>query len=273
MKKLMFFTTLTHLSFGVCLFAQNLWHDLPRDDIYRANVPPEYGGEWEYNNALRWTTLGPLARYSDIIGVGQVSQLTNGQFLVTVDHALVGCTNGAIIKMYGEWKGMKIYDELFGENGPQYSWHFPLIFYFPTNESRIIFAVSTNDYSNSFFSSKMYWDHADIPVKGDIDEGNRLRYLNRSWWYVDRDEGLLLTQFTNVVQTVRFDRNWTNYLHHCRDGANSASNRVREDSFRDLRSLCDQATDEQAQFILNDPLIDQKHKDWLIITRPHLQGN
>ena len=40
-------------------------------------------------------------------------------------------------------------------------------------------------------------------------ENNTLCFLNRSWWYLERDDGLLLTQFTNVLQAVRFDRNWT----------------------------------------------------------------
>ena len=271
MTKLMTTATSVLLTLGVCLYAQSLWHDLPRDDIYAAKQPGEFG-DYHYYLALDWKTLGPLARYSDIIGIGYVSQQqTNDPFIVTVDLALVGCTNGAVIKMYGEWEGKKLFEEFFGGKDPRTNMSFPLVFYYPTNESRIVFAVSTNDYRYSSSSSKMYWEHVEIPEKGGIDEGNRLRYLNRSWWYVDRDDGLLLTQFTNVIQAVRFDRNWTNYLHLCRDGANSPSNRVQEDSFINLRDLCVQASDEQAQFILDDPLIDPKHKNWLIATRPHLQ--
>ena len=89
-------------------------------------------------------------------------------------------------------------------------------------------------------------------------------YLNRSWWYVDRDEGVLFNQFTNVLQAVRFDRNWTNYYSLCRDGASSTSNRVREDSFWDMRFLAVVATDERMQIMLADPLVDPKHKQCLL---------
>jgi hypothetical protein len=237
-------------------------------------MAPDRLGEWSYGEALAWTTLGPLARYSDIIGVGQVSQRTNDHFVVTVDHALVGCTNGAVIKMYGAWEdyeGGVTWEEVM----PDMAWETSVMgywqsFYFPTNQGRIVFAVCTNDV-NTYWN--MYWDQAEVSKNpGNNMNFNGLRYINRSWWYADRDDGALFTQFTNVLQAVRFDRNWTNYLHLCRDGANSPSNRVREDSFIDLRDICDFATDEQAHFILDDPLIDPKHKNWLIATRPHLQG-
>jgi hypothetical protein len=87
-----------------------------------------------------------------------------------------------------------------------------------------------------------------------------LRYLNRSWWHVERDDGLLTTQFTNVLQAVRFDRNWTNYFHLCRDGEYSASNRVREDSAGDMRDVAFYATHAQRSFILADPLVKPNHK-------------
>ena len=281
MKKLMTTATSTLLTLCVNLYAQqpsslSPYGGGPRDNIFAAkHIQPGKNGDNQYRSALDWTTLGPLARYSDIIGVGQVSQQqTNGPFIVTVDHALVGCTNGAAIKMYGEWNGVKIFEELFEGGSPQNSHFCFLIFDFPTNESRIVFAVSTNDYRHSTSYENMFWNHTKIPeTLSDIDEGNRLRYLNRSWWYVDRDDGLLFTQFTNVIQAVRFDRNWTNYFYLCYNGANSPSNRVREDSSKDMSGIFNRATDEQAQFILDDPLIDQKHKDWLIRIRPHLQGN
>ena len=112
----------------------------------------------------------------------------------------------------------------------------------------------------------MYWNHTQIQVEPEyVREQLSLRYLNRSWWYADRDDGLLFTQFTNVLQAVRFDQNWTNYFYLCRDGANSASNRVREDSFRDLRRIAVFSTDERAQFILDDPLVDPRHKTMILI--------
>jgi len=248
------------LALGVYLHAQKAHlqppspnsYDGPRDEIHYF---------WKdahrsvYGEALLGTTLGPLARYSDIIGVGHVSQRGEDHFTVTIDHALVGCTNGAVIVVYDG------YDE-----GRESVWP-GMEAYFPTNLGRIVFAAHTNVYNGGW--GRMFWNHAEIPREPwEILERPSLSYLNRSWWYVDRDDGLLFTQFTNVLQAVRFDRNWTNYLHLCRDGANSPSNRVREDSFWDLRSLVGQTTETQMQFILADPLIDQKHKNWRL-SAPH----
>jgi len=257
--------TLATLAISIYLHAQKQiplpqthpWvHDGPMDNIIWTRSYREY---WD---AVAPTTLGLLARYSDIIGIGQVSQRTNDHFTVTVDHALVGCTNGAVLVVYDRY-------EINGEYTPYENWlQYYCPNYFPTNQSRIIFAVSTNVYDFGF--TRMFWSHAEIPLEPKYVLNNiSLSYLNRSWWYVDRDDGLLLTQFTNVLQAVRFDRNWTNYFYLCRDGANSPSDRVREDSFEDLCSLCFDSTDEQKQLILDDPLVDQKHKDrlnaWLLI--------
>ena len=258
MKK--FFTTTTYalLIFGICLHAQQYeWHKPNAPSLYGYDGPPDEifwakMSDVSYGLAVIDTTLGLLARYSDIIGVGQVSQRSNEQFTVTIDHALVGCTNGATIEVHAvfDWGGGE-YDA---------SW---MDAYLPTNQSQIIFAARTNNYDS--IPWQLYWNHPEVPIKpDDIYEHVSISYLNRSWWHVDRDDGLILTQFTNVLQAVRFERNWTNYIYLCRDGANSLSNRVREDSFRDLRHLCGQATPEQAQFILEDPLVDQKHKDWML---------
>jgi len=111
----------------------------------------------------------------------------------------------------------------------------------------------------------MYWSSPEIPRPPKRVQTNyELRYLNRSWWYPERDDGVLFTQFTNILQAVRFDRNWTNYFELCRDGATSTSNRVREDSFWDMRLLSAVATPERVQIILDDPLVHISHKTLLL---------
>jgi len=242
MKKLLT-TTVAIMAICIIVFAQQQprsptnYHG-PYDDTYWT------GNDWvHYDDAIRRTTLGTLARYSDIIGVGTVGHLADDHFMITVDHALVGCTNGASIMVY--------------EDPETLYWKYPFAEkanYMPTNDSRIVFAVYTNDYG---YGARMYWNlpTLDIPWPKTILDRNQLRYLNRSWWHVDRDEGVLFDQFTNVLQAVRFDRNWTNYFHLCRAGANSPSNRVREDSFWDMRFLAILATDERAQFMLNDTTV------------------
>jgi len=130
--------------------------------------------------------------------------------------------------------------------------------YMPTNHSRIVFSVYTNDYGSG---NLMYWRSPVIPFPpGRVLPHYEMRWLNRSWWYPEHDDGVLFTQFTNIIQAVRFDRNWTNYFELCRDGANSPSVRVQEDSFWDMRFLIIGATEERVQIILNEPLVDSRHK-------------
>jgi len=94
MKKLLT-RTITLLPLGICLHAQqqNFIYEGPPDDTY-------WTGESDYSYLFPKTTLGTLARYSDAIGVGKVSNKIDDHLTVTVDHALVGCTNGASIVMY-----------------------------------------------------------------------------------------------------------------------------------------------------------------------------
>jgi len=252
MKK-MLTTICVILTLSVIIFAQKQprfptsYHG-PYDETYWT------GWNWvHYDDLSSCTTFGSLARYSDIIGVGIVSNVADDNFTVTVDYALVGCTNGASIVVWED---------------PNTLWnHYPIkkkADYLPTNDSRIVFAVYTNDYGGG---GRMHWSAPtlDIPwPRPKVLTRYQLRYLNRSWWHVDRDDGVLFDQFTNVLQAVRVDRNWTNFFYLCRDGANSSSNRVREDSFWDMRDLALLATDERMQFILDDPLVDQKHKDCLL---------
>ena len=240
MKKLMTTTTLAFMATIINLHANG--YEGPQEDLFWA-----WMGD-AYNGVIFDTTLGCLALDSDIIGVGQVSHRTNNHFTVTIDHAVLGCTNGAAIVVYCSVEEQEVIDDY-------------LLPYFPTNLSRIVFAARTNEYE----WSRMFWDQTQIPEKPwHIRKKLTLEYLNRSWWYADRDDGELFKQFTNALQVVRFDRSWTNFVYLCRDNANSPSNRVREDLFWDLRIICIQANNEQRQFLLDDPLIDPKHKERML---------
>ena len=238
MKKIMAINTIVFITTIIDLHANG--YEGPNDELLWAIDP---------STAIFNTTLGLLALDSDVIGIGLVTQKTNDYITVTIDYALLGCTNNATIKLYSGAIG---YDE------PE-DWL--LDEYFPTNMSRIVFAARTNVYE----WSRMFWDQTQIPEKPTyIYKKLSIEQLNRSWWYTDRDNGELLIQFTNVLQTVRFDRSWTNFVYLCRDNANSPSNRVREDLFWDLRIICIQANNEQRQFLLDDPLIDPKHKERML---------
>ena len=207
-----------------------------------------YSGPTDDNQRdMRDSTLGVLARNSSVIGVGRLVGMGDGHFTITVDHALVGCTNGASLVIYRQtYDYSKALPEFIHDNYP------------PANQTQIVFAAYTNLYF--YKDGEIVWS----PKKWEPEQKKHLalRSLNRSWWPLERDNGMLFTQFTNVIQAVRIEPNWTNYFHLVRDGANSISNRVQEDSFYDLRSLFTHSTDEQIQIILDDPLVDPKHKSF-----------
>jgi len=239
--KRMLTTTFTLLTFGACLYALSPY-DGPKDD----NPWTDAWG-FGYHSRIETTSLGVLARYADIIAVGEVSNRADTHFTVTVDHAVIGCTNG---------QSMVVYEF-------PYSWNSnyrELNNYIPSNNSRIVFAVYTNAVK-TLMDAEMYEPSPDGIVY--YEQSPQLIYYNRSWWNFNRDDSVLFTQFTNVIQAVRVERNWTNYFHLCRDGANSTSNRVREDSWWDLIKLGHTTTDEQAQLILDDPLVGEMQKNWI----------
>ena len=283
MKKVLKISTLALLIAGVCHSVEEVEYEIHSDEHElnyfkrfrhtdyilrpRPEPPPHpvtnptiyYGGlqddtYWTgtgyYYNLKSYTTLGLLARRSDVIGVGVVSNRQDDRFTLTVDHALVGCTNGAVLVIH---EGNDEPEEGIGDKNA----------FWPVNGSRIVVAAYTNDYESG---TRFYWNTPKYPRPPlSIRPQLEIRFLNRSWWPVDRDDGVLFDQFTNVLQAVRFDRNWTNYFYLCRDGAtNSPSIRVREDSHWDLRRLAWCSTDEQMQFILADPLVDQSHKNCLL---------
>ena len=97
----------------------------------------------------------------------------------------------------------------------------------------------------------------------------------RSWWYEDYQDGHPLAYFTNVVHTMRTQRNWTNYYEVCRSGASIDSNRVKEDSFSNLRWLIIHGTDEQLEFMDNDPFFPANNRPFLdaeILERQQKKG-
>ena len=107
-------------------------------------------------------------------------------------------------------------------------------------------------------------------TQGDEEVSSTYRTNARSWWDPNRDNGILMEHFTNVLQAVRIDRNWTNYFHLVRDGMYKDSIRVKEDSFYDLRNLIFYATTNQAHLIYNDPLVSPEHKAYLLEQHPYV---
>jgi len=251
------------LTLGVLLHAQRtaVDYDGILDDTYWSNTS-------DYWIANLTTRLSQFARYSDVIGIGKVSDMQTvpyttrfghiiprRHFTVTVDDALVGCTNGQPIMVRVNYTDIHM-DELHDTK---------ISDYLPTNDSRIVFAVSSNDYGN--IRGVMFWNHPALyfPSPEKVYTEYQLYGLNRSWWPPERDGGELFNHFTNLIHVLRVEHNWTNYYHLMRDATNSPSARVREDSFWAMRGLALFASDEEKQFMLDDPLVDSKHKECLLV--------
>jgi len=49
------------------------------------------------------------------------------------------------------------------------------------------------------------------------------------------------------------------------------SNRIKEDSFYDMQELIGAATEKQAYFIYNDPLVSPEHKSYLLERHPFVE--
>ena len=91
----------------------------------------------------------------------------------------------------------------------------------------------------------------------------KFEHEERGWFPVNADDGLVLEYMTNVIQTVRTERNWTNFYYVTRSAVTSASERVSNDSKHDLRSLIQFADPAQLLFMKNDPLFPVELKDLL----------
>ena len=236
-------------------------YPLPNDPT----ILEEY--DFNFNKTQRNTTFGRVAKLSDIIAIGHIStnifypypdpriEFSISPFdvcrqyetILKVETALLGCTNGQFI-VIGTTTGLL---------------HL-------TNDTQIVFCVFTNQYTDV---KAGYIDWSADPQSNEhtrVFSRFRFDYDWRSSWSADLDDGLALGQFTNVLQAVRFDRNWTNYFHLCRDGVSSPSVRVAEDSFYDLCGLIIFASTNEARFIYNDPLVSPEHKAYLLERHPYV---
>ena len=83
MKKLLTLAALAALTLAVFLHA-NTGYDGPKDETAWLKDQIFYERKVSYE-----TTLGILARYSDVIGIGRVSDKIDDHLTVTIDHALV----------------------------------------------------------------------------------------------------------------------------------------------------------------------------------------
>ena len=222
-----------------------------------------------YHARFRSSTHGRLAQVmylgaiGEVIGRGHCDEYNRDYFNVRVTNPLWGCTNEQIVTiMEGPCKIYHfppklgydyINDEttIIFENEPK-----PGIELYPTNQSQIIFCVYTNINDTNEIGVDYDWDY-EAPYW-------RLYRDTRSWWYLDYEEGIPTTHFTNLVNALRPIPNWTNYYETVRSGLNLNSNRVKEDSRRDFNTLMYESSLEQLEYMNNDPLFPENQRKYLL---------
>jgi len=184
---------------------------------------------YNHHNFRDRTTLGQLANWSDLIAIGRVIKQDWSQVIIHVETALVGCTNNQpiIIKLWPDD------DPLPKRDFYEQEW-LKIKNHVPTNNAFIVFSAYTNETQRGYIRPVTWTpnplqqpDQSEIKTRQDF----RWWHEDRSWWYTGRDGGLMLEQYTNVVQNLRIERNWTNYVHLCRDGMLRDSIRIKEDSY------------------------------------------
>ena len=254
MKKIHFVHCFVALTCAICTYAE-MAVNIDLLDFKFYPYPGSRDGIRDYYEAVvPKTSLGVLANYADVIAIGTVITQDWQNMTVRVDHALAGCTNAqnVVIRKHFGVEHVELNEGLF-----------------PTNASKIVFSALAHE---NIIPLK--YDMSDIVSVPSSTTTNApfywLQYDTRQWWHLDRDDGLLLQQFTNVLQAVRHDQNWENYYHLCRDGLLSPSDRVKEDSFNDLWCLLLNTSDQQAKTIVSEAWMWPELKDVLRHKRrPH----
>ena len=204
----------------------------------------------------RFSTYGTIIRLTHLGAIGQVisrewdEERNRNLFHVQVTTPLWGCTNSQVVAVMGE----------IGSHDPS-----------PTNQSHIVFCAHTNaiwdviiaagsrvspESWNTFITDPAFqWRKPELDFT--------LFHPTRSWWYVDDEGGIPTTYFTNFVQALRPAPNWTNYYEVIRSGLTNNVKRIKEDADADLRSFIYGVSEEQADYLNNDPLFPESHREIL----------
>ena len=136
--------------------------------------------------------------------------------------------------------------------------------FYPNLRSRIVFNVYSNEFAN--FPLNLFPNTGNEDYQKDMTITKTTPYYQfgcstRSWWHLDYQGGKPYAHWKKAVLFVRLKPDWTKYYKHCRDGLSITSVRVAEDALYDLLNFIFNATDEQVQFMKNDPLLQGEFKD------------
>ena len=224
-----------------------------------------------------------IAALADVIEVVEPADGKDGHIKVRVINPIWGCTNSQEVLILKEdpWGGKysEMYSPRLREAYQQREGH---IEFYPTNHSRIVFAVyalpplqyCVDPHDGGLIEIPCIyprrWKPADWKLPPDPEVFLAPESLcsfftfNRSWWYDGYQDNLPYAHLTNLVRAARVERNWTNYYHILRGAVPTpASPRVWQDSFTDIDRLTNPATRSQYDYIANDPLFPAEMRERL----------
>ena len=198
------------------------------------------------------SSMSILAICSDMAGVATIlPENEREDFDVKVETPFFGCTNQQLIALG---------DLFLGHHGVD-----PTTVFTSKLGPIVFFAYTNSHYNGEIGDWRISIEERNQGVFEAEPEPSLLKVRDgmRSWFPVDTDNGLLFAHLTNVVHTLRTERNWTNYYEVVRSGVTSASERVSNDSKHDLRELIKYADPAQLLLMKNDPLFPVGLKDLL----------
>ena len=204
--------------------------------------PPRVYGLTVDSSMLTSTYFSYLAQSSDIIGQGEVVRTEDDEYDVRITDGMLGCTNG---QLFTFWQNVEELER------------------YPTNQSEIVFAVATNEYYFPLGNFHYFYNDIRDGIPRTTQKNPRLVCYNRGWFYVDADNGEQYLYFTNTLQNIRIQKNWTNYYEICRSGILSQSPRIKEDYCFSLDSLIYRGTALEMQWMLDDPVLDVRVKNYI----------
>jgi len=177
------------------------------------------------------SSVGTLVRLSDVVGVGEIQHATETNFMIKVEQALLGCATNQILSIFC----LAEIEEL-PESG------------------KVVFLVSSNNFEVAEYLRCWSVDTSMLapPI---VHTNYHIIHPCDSFFSTELDDGHPWAYITNVVRTLRTERNWTNYYEVCRDAVTHPSSRwVREAAEDDLRDLMMSASLNELLFMLNDSL-------------------
>ena len=205
-----------------------------------------------------------------------------GYFIIQVEQPFLGCVKGQEIRIeQTQLAPQKPPDELQETDPMNYlqqlgrweDFHIDI----PTNNARIVFSAEYYAYKrNSWDAGNWNFTHEQLPVKIDLyhrpDEpgppditpltppvpDNPVYFCKgRMWWHAIEKHQPLTSQFSNILDAVRINRNWTNYYELCRDGLESPFLRVRRDAETDIKNLISSSPAKQLLLMWNDSMFPE----------------